>query len=50
MKNMLRLTCALMLVFCWFRLLRLLTPRATQDQPTIAKDSIQIRAFTFNVL
>ena len=46
MKNLLRLTCALMIAF-------LLAPIAntanTQDQPTIAKDSIQIRAFTFNV-
>ena len=40
MKNMLRLTFALMLAF--------VNTSATQDQPTIAKDSIQIRAFTVN--
>ena len=49
MKNTLRLSCALML----FVVAIGLTPNAgtatTQDQPTIAKDSIQIRAFTFNV-
>ncbi|HKU73676.1 MAG TPA: hypothetical protein VJR02_07140 [Pyrinomonadaceae bacterium] len=37
---MLRLTFALMLAF--------VNTSATQDQPTIAKDSIQIRAFTVN--
>ena len=48
MKNTLRLLCALI-----FLVALGLTPIAdtatTQDQPTIAKDSIQIRAFTFNV-
>ena len=46
MKNLLRLSCVFLLAF-------LIAPVAgtatNQDQPTIAKDSIQIRAFTFNV-
>ena len=46
MKNLLRLSCVFVLAL-------LIAPVANtesiQDQPTIAKDSIQIRAFTFNV-
>ncbi|HKY44218.1 MAG TPA: hypothetical protein VJM50_14120 [Pyrinomonadaceae bacterium] len=42
MKNTLRLSCALMFLFV------AVGTATTQDQPTIAKDSIQIRAFTVN--
>jgi hypothetical protein len=40
MKNIFRITCAFMF---------LTNTVLAQDQPTIAKDSIQITAFTFNV-
>lgn len=40
---------ALMLAFLLIGIAPIVKTSATQDQPTIAKDSIQIRAFTFNV-
>ena len=49
MKNKLRLMYAFMLAFLIVGLVPIVNTSATQDQPTIAKDSIQIRAFTFNV-
>jgi hypothetical protein len=48
-KNKLRLTYALILAFLVIGIAPVVNTSATQDQPTIAKDSIQIRAFTFNV-
>ena len=49
MKNKLRLFSALMFAFVLIGIVPVIKTSATQDQPTIAKDSIQIRAFTFNV-
>ena len=49
MKNKLRLFSALMFAFALIGVVPVIKTSATQDQPTIAKDSIQIRAFTFNV-
>ncbi|HET7114561.1 MAG TPA: hypothetical protein VFI57_13020, partial [Pyrinomonadaceae bacterium] len=49
MKNKLRLTCTLTFVLLVTALATVVNTTATQDQPTIAKDSIQITAFTFNV-
>ena len=49
MKNKLRLICALMFAFLFIGMVPVVMTSASQDQPTIAKDSIQIRAFTFNV-
>ncbi len=49
MKNKFRLISALMFVLLVVGSSAVINTTATQDQPTIAKDSIQIRAFTFNV-
>ena len=49
MKNKLRLFSALMFAFVLIGIVPVIKTSAAQDQPTIAKDSIQIRAFTFNV-
>jgi len=49
MKNNFRLTCACMFVFLVIGLTPIVNSATSQDQPTIAKDSIQITAFTFNV-
>ncbi len=49
MKNKFRLMSALMFVLLVVGSSAVINTTATQDQPTIAKDSIQIRAFTFNV-
>jgi hypothetical protein len=48
-KNKLRLLYVLMFAFLLIGIVPVVNTSATQDQPTIAKDSIQIRAFTFNV-
>jgi hypothetical protein len=48
-KNKLRLLYVLMFAFLLIGIVPVVSTSATQDQPTIAKDSIQIRAFTFNV-
>jgi hypothetical protein len=45
-KNLLRLSCVFVLALL---MAPVANTESTQDQPTIAKDSIQIRAFTFNV-
>ena len=49
-KNTVR-TCGLILFFCGLIALLPSIPTSTahQDQPTIAKDSVQVTAFTFNV-
>jgi len=47
--NKLRLTCALILAFLIIGLTPVVNSSASQDQPTLAKDSLQITAFTFNV-
>jgi hypothetical protein len=47
--NKLRLACAFMLALSIISLAPVIKSSASQDQPTIAKDSIQITAFTFNV-
>jgi hypothetical protein len=44
-----RLTCAFIIAFVFVALSALSGSATTQDGPTIAKDSIQITAFTFNV-
>ena len=49
MNNTLRLTCAFALCLLLSGLAPIANTATSQDQPTIAKDSIQIRAFTFNV-
>src|SRR5690349_24798656 len=51
MKNKLRLSFALMLAAFIIVLIPMAnsSATATQDQPTLAKDSLQIRAFRFNV-
>ena len=49
MRYKLRLTCTVIFVLLAAGLSPVVKTTATQDQPTIAKDSIQIRAFTFNV-
>ena len=45
----LRFACAFMLALSIIGLAPVIKSSASQDQPTIAKDSIQITAFTFNV-
>jgi len=45
-RNMLRLVYALIIAFVLIGIVPVVNTSATQDQPTIAKDSIQIRAFT----
>ena len=47
--NKLRLACAFILALSIIGLAPVINSSASQDQPTIAKDSIQITAFTFNV-
>ena len=49
MKNSSRLLATLIFVLLVVSSSSVVKTTATQDQPTIAKDSIQIRAFTFNV-
>ena len=49
MNKKTRLTCAFVLAFLIAGLPALAGSATTQDGPTIAKDSIQITAFTFNV-
>ena len=49
MKNKFRLLSTLVLFLLIVGSSAVIKTTATQDQPTIAKDSIQIRAFTFNV-
>src|SRR6185437_11452685 len=49
MQNKVRLTCAIILALCVIGLTPIAKTAITQDQPTIAKDSIQITPFTFNV-
>lgn len=49
MKNTLPLTCALIFAILAITLVPVANTATTDDQPTIAKDSIQITAFTFNV-
>lgn len=49
MKNKFRLTCALILFLFVIGMDPVANTASSQDQPAIAKDSIQIRAFTFNV-
>ncbi|HEY0765799.1 MAG TPA: hypothetical protein VGD61_25690 [Pyrinomonadaceae bacterium] len=49
MRNKLRFIYALIVAFLVIGIAPVLKTSANQDQPTIAKDSIQIRAFTFNV-
>ena len=49
MKYKLHLTCTFMFVLLVVASLGVVNTTATQDQPMIAKDSIQITAFTFNV-
>jgi hypothetical protein len=48
-RNKLRFIYALIVAFLVIGIAPVLKTSANQDQPTIAKDSIQIRAFTFNV-
>lgn len=48
MNKKIRLTCAFIIALVIVGL-PVISGSATQDQPTIAKDSIQITAFTFNV-
>jgi len=47
--NKLRRTCAFMLAFSIIALAPIIKSSASDDQPTLAKDSLQITAFTFNV-
>jgi hypothetical protein len=49
LKHTARLTCAILLVLTIVGLHPTASTAINQDQPTIAKDSIQITAFTFNV-
>ena len=49
MNKKTRLTCAFIIAFVFVALPALSGSATTQDGPTIAKDSIQITAFTFNV-
>ena len=49
MKNKLRFTCTFTLFLLVAVSASMVKTTATQDQPTIAKDSIQITAFTLNV-
>lgn len=49
MRNKLRFIYALIVAFLVIGIAPVLKTSANQDQPTIAKDSIQIRAFTLNV-
>ena len=48
MKSPFRVTCSFVLFLCVVALPGVLNRAATQDQPTIAKDSIQVTAFTVN--
>jgi hypothetical protein len=49
LKNKLHVTCALIFALVFIAQASIANTATVQDQPTIAKDSIQIRAFTFNV-
>src|SRR5262245_44563567 len=49
LKNKLRFACTFLLFLSVITLPSVVNKATTQDQPTIAKDSIQITAFTFNV-
>jgi len=49
LKNTLRFSCALMFLALIIGLTPIADTATSEDQPTIAKDSVQITAFTFNV-
>jgi len=49
LKYKLRFTCALICSLFFIAVCSLRLTTATQDQPTIGKDSVQVTAFTFNV-
>ena len=49
MKSKFRVASTLVFFICLVALPATVNTAATQEQPTIAKDSLQITAFTFNV-
>jgi len=49
LNKMFRFTCTFVLALFVIGLTPITNTTATQDQPTLAKDSLQITAFTFNV-